>query len=266
MRFIYTKTFTRFFALFVILAMLAIFDARGYLGVIKDGFLKGFGAISTRVVGVANVGKNVFSTLFTIKDLVYENATLSQQVDELAFNNAQLKSAQNENISLRKALNYKQQSQLNLLPVEVLSEDPTGFIQTITLDKGANFGVKPGQAVVAPPGILVARVSSVGPTTAAAVLVTDPGSVVNAVVVDSGAKGLVRGEHGLTLALDLVTQNELIKTGDSVVTSGLSGDFVSGLLIGNITAIRSAATELFQKAYVTPAADLRNLKFLFIVQ
>ncbi len=266
MRFIYTKAFTRFFIIFVLLAILAIFDATGYLGYFKDGFLRSFGAVANGLTQVTSVGKSIFSTIFTIKELVHENAVLSQQVDALAFDNAQLKSSQNENISLRKTLSYKQQSKLNLLPVEVLSQDPTGFNQTISVDKGSNFGVRLGQAVVVAPGILVARVTAVNPSTASAVLITNPGTVVNALVADSGAKGLVRGEHGLTLSLDLVTQNELIKTGDSVVTSGLSGDFASGLLIGSITAIRSQPTELFQKAYVTPAADLRNLKFLYIVQ
>ena len=264
MRFIYTKTFARFFAIFLIVALLAIFDAQGYLGYIKDGFLRGFGLIANRVSQVTNIGKSVFSTLFIIKDLVHENAALSQQVDQLAFDNAQLKSAQNENISLRKALNYKQQAKLNLLPVEVLTQDPTGFSQTIILDKGANAGLQIGQAVVTAPGVLVARIAQVSPTTAAAQLITDLATVINAEVVDSGAKGLIRGEHGLTLALDMVTQNELIKTGDSVIASGLSGDFPRGLLIGNISAIRSQVTELFQKAYVTPAADFRNLKFLFM--
>jgi rod shape-determining protein MreC len=50
------------------------------------------------------------------------------------------------------------------------------------------------------------------------------------------------------------------------VTSGLAGDFPPGLLIGQIDSIKSAGSDLFQKAFVAPAADLRNLKFVFVVQ
>jgi cell shape-determining protein MreC len=51
-----------------------------------------------------------------------------------------------------------------------------------------------------------------------------------------------------------------------VVTSALSSDYPKGLLIGQVTAIRSSQTDLFQKAFVQPSADLRNVRFLFAVQ
>jgi rod shape-determining protein MreC len=89
---------------------------------------------------------------------------------------------------------------------------------------------------------------------------------INGEVADSGARGLVRGEHGISLILDLVTQNEVIKPGDKVITSGLSGDFPRGLLIGDISAIKTSSSELFQQAFVTPVADLKNLRFVFIVK
>lgn len=266
MRFIYTKTFTRLFTVFVILAVLAIFDAQGYLGLAKDGFFRVFGATTHKVTEATNGVKNIFFTFATIKNLVHENAALSQQVDELSFENARLQSAQNENSGLRAALNFKQQSKLNLLPVEVLTADPTGFSQIITLDKGKNYQIHLGQPVVAAPGLLIGKITKVYPNSTEVTLITDPAVVVNAEVVDSAARGLVRGEHGLTLSMDLVTQNELIKTGDRVITSALSGDFPRGLLIGEVSSIRSTNTDLFQKAYVTPAADLRNLRFLYIVQ
>ena len=266
MRFIYTKTFTKIFSAFIILAVIIILDKTGYLGLAKDGFLRSYGFVTNKVSSGTNGVKNVFSTLFTIKKLVSENASLNQKVDELSFDNARLKSAQDENSALRKALNFQQQSKFNLLPTEVLSLDPTGFSQTLTIDKGEKNSLHLNQPIVTAPGILVGKITKLNPTTSEVTLITDPSIVVNAEAVDSGARGLMRGEHGLALTFDLVTQNELIKSADEVITSGLSGDFPRGLLIGEIGALRSNQTDLFQKAYITPAADLRNLRFLFIVQ
>jgi len=163
-------------------------------------------------------------------------------------------------------LNFKQQSTFNLLAVNVLTLDPTGFTQTITIDKGQSSGLKVNQPIVVSPGILVGKITKLYNDSAEVTLITDPSITVNAEVVDSGARGLLRGEHGLSLLLDLVTQNELIKSGDSVISSGLSDDYPRGLLIGQVSAFRSNATDLFQKAYVSPAADLRNLRFLFAIQ
>ncbi|MEO8065305.1 MAG: rod shape-determining protein MreC [Candidatus Doudnabacteria bacterium] len=266
MRFIYTKTFAKIFTIFVILALLVILDARGYLGLLKDGFFRVFGSITNRVENVTNAGKGIFETLFTIKNLASENSALSQKIDQLAFENARLKSAQQENTGLRKALNFKQSSSFKLLPVEVLNSDPTGFTQVITIDKGSNEGIGLYQPIVAAPGLLVGKVTKLYSNSSQVTLITDPSVVINAEVVDSGARGLVRGEHGLGLSLDLVTQNELIKTGDEVITSGLSDDFPRGLFIGEVAGIRSSTTELFQKAFVSQAADLRGLRFLFVIQ
>jgi len=266
MRFIYTKTFIRLFTVFVLVSLVAILDMTGSLGFLKDGFFRVFSA-ATQSVGQVTTGvKNTFSTLASIRKLVHENAEGLQKIQALTFENARLRSSQNENISLRRALTLKQQSQLSLMAVEVLTLDPTGFSQTVTLDKGQDSGVAVGMPVVVAPGILVAKITKVYPTSSEATLVTDPDVAVNAEVVDSGAKGLIRGEHGLTLALDLLTQNDLIKTGDQVITSGLSGDFPRGLLIGSIAAVRSQNTDLFQKAYVSSAADLRNLRFVYVVK
>lgn len=266
MRFIYNKYFTKIFAIFVLLALFVILDAQGYIGLAKDGFFRVYGYTASKVTSVTGGVKTVFSTLFTIKNLVSENASLNQKVDHLSFDNARLKSAQDENSALRKALNLKEQSKLNLLAAEVLILDATGFSQTVVIDKGNNYAIKENQPVVVSPGILVGKIKKVYPNSAEVMLITDPSIVVNAEAVDSGARGLIRGEHGLALTFDLVTQNELIKSGDLVITSGLSNDFPRGLLIGGVAAIRSSATDLFQKAYVSPAANLRNLRFLSVVQ
>jgi rod shape-determining protein MreC len=265
MRFIYTKTFLRIFGIFVLLALLVILDATGYTGRVKDGFFRIYGSSVRGISSSSNAVKVSFNTLFTIRRLVNENAGLRQEVDQLAFENARLKSAQDENAALRRALNFQQQSTFSVLPVETLSADPTGFSQTIVINKGTDDGIRINQPIVAQPGLLVGKVTKLYPNSAEVTLITDPAIVINGEVVESSAKALIKGEHGLGLSLDLVTQNELIKTGDKVITSGLSGDFPRGLLIGSISAIRSTSTDLFQKAFVSPAADLRNTRFLFAV-
>jgi rod shape-determining protein MreC len=266
MRFFYTKTFSRAFAIFVIIALVIILDARGYLGVAKNGYLRVYGNITNSLGRGTDSVKNLFQTIFTIKNLARENAVLSQKIDELSFENARLQSAKEENAALRRSLSFQEQSLNNLLGVEVLSMDPTGFSQSVVINKGYNAQIKPGQPVVVAPGLLVGKIAKVYQSTAEVILITDPSVVVNGEVAESSAKGLVKGEHGLGLIFGLVTQNELIKTGDQVITSGLSNDYPRGLLVGEITSIRSSSSELFQKAYVSPAADLRNLRFLFVIQ
>lgn len=265
MRFIYTRTFGIGFAIFVAISLLVIFDLKGYLGFAKDGFFRAYGSSASAVSGATTGTKNFFATLFTIRKLVHENADLQQRINELSFENARLQSSKEENLTLRTALNFKQQSTLNLVPARVISADPTGFSQLIVVNKGLSAGVQAGAAVISAPGLLVGKVTKLNPDSAEVTLITDPDIVVNGEVADTGAQGLITGEHGLGLSFGLVSQNEVIKTQDQVVTSSLSQDYPPGLLIGQIDSIKSAGSDLFQTAFVAPAADLRNLKFLFIV-
>ena len=266
MRFIYTKAFTIFFSLFVGIALLFILDRTGYLNFFKDNFSRGYGS-GVRLVSAGTSGvKEIFTTLGTIRSLARENAELALRIDELSFENARLLASKQENAALRKALNFADTSSFNAVPVEVIASDPTGFTKTITISKGIKDGIALNMPVVSSPGLLVGRITRLGNTTSEATLITDPSMVINAEVADSGARGIIKGEHGLSLSFDLVTQNELIKAQDRIITSGLSADFPRGLYIGEIAGIRSSASELFQKAYVIPAADLRNLKYLFVIQ
>lgn len=241
-------------------------DATGYLNFAKNIFFKLSVNISSKLSLAGDSTKNFFAVVFTIKNIVKENAVLNQKVDELSFETARLESAKEENQALRKALNFKQQSIFKMLPVEVKSFDPTGFTQTVIINAGSADGVSQSSTVIASPGLLVGKVTKVYADFSEVTLITDPVSIVNAKVADSNAQGLIRGQHGLSLLLDLLTQNEVIKPGDKVLTSGLGSDFPSDLLIGEVSAIASIPSQLFQKAYITPAADLRDLQFIFVIK
>jgi rod shape-determining protein MreC len=266
MRFIYTKTFRRLFIVFVAVALLIMADRAGYLGVLKSGVQKGLGNAGQGVGRTFAKTREFFSIVGTLSGLARENAELGQRLDELSFENSRLQSAKTENVALRRALNFQEERRYDTIPVEVEVMDPTGFSQTIIIGKGQSDGIQLGQAVIAAPGLLVGRVTKVDRGTSEVTLITDPSMTINGEVSDSGARGLVRGEHGISLILDLVTQNEVIKSGDRIITSGLSGDFPRGLLVGEINAIKTSSSELFQQAFVSPVADLKNLRFLFVVR
>jgi rod shape-determining protein MreC len=266
MRFIYTKNFRRGFVAFLVVALFIIFSNLGYLSFLKSFFHNTFGKAGESISrGIRNT-KDIFAVIGTIRSLAKENAGLNQKIDELSFENARLQSAKTENTALRRALNFSENAEYETIPTEVTSSDPTGFSQTIIVDKGESDGVSLGQAVVTSPGLLVGRVTKTYRNTSEITLITDPTITINAEISDSGARGLIKGEHGISLTLDLVTQNEVIKSGDKIITSGLAGDFPRGLLIGEINAIKSASSELFQQAFVSPIADLKNLRFLFVVK
>jgi len=127
--------------------------------------------------------------------------------------------------------------------------------------------IEAGDAVVVSGKVLVGVVSAVFDSTSQFELITSSGIAVNAQVSKREATGgIVRGEHGLGLLFDLISQTEVIKLKDRIITSGLGGRFPANLLIGEVGEIRSSSSELFQKASVISATNLRNLRVVFVVK
>ncbi|MDP3740768.1 MAG: rod shape-determining protein MreC [bacterium] len=206
------------------------------------------------------------SVFFNIREIAEQNSILSRQVEELSLEVARGQKAKNENKLLSEALGFVSQSNHELIPAQVITFDIFNFSQTVSINRGRNHGVEEGLAVVASKGLLVGVVTEVLDHTSQVELITSSAVKVNAEVVPSGASGIVRGEHGLGLLLDLVSQDEIINPKDRVITSGLGGQFPKNFLIGEVHEVISGGPELFLQASIIPAANLRGNKIVFVVK
>jgi len=63
----------------------------------------------------------------------------------------------------------------------------------------------------------------------------------------------------------MIPQESNIQVGDLVLTSGLGGDYVANLLIGQVSSVRQRAYDLFQSASVQPVVDFSNLGIVLII-
>lgn len=250
----------------VVLVALIILSASGILGKIIDPLRNLVIFFQLPFVKILEKLEVFFRVIISLRELALENEVLSRQVEELSVEIAEHEKAKAENKFLREALGFQTQNRGELVPAEITAFDILNVSQTITIDRGRDDGVVAGDAVIAAKGILVAVVSEVFDSTSQAELLTSSAVAVNAEVLPTGASGIVRGEHGLGLLLDLVSHNDVIKEGDLVVTSGLGGGSPKNLLIGEIGKIISGGPELFQQASINPAADLRHNKIVYVLK
>lgn len=204
--------------------------------------------------------------VWNLKDLAVQNTILSQQVAQLSAELAEAQKAGAENQTLREALGLTRRSRYALIAADVISRDGAVPEAALTINRGANHGVSVGDAVVAPEGVLVGMIIETTSNTSKLELITSSRISVNAVTSTGRITGVVKGEHGLGLLLDLIPQGESIAIGESVLTSDQSDLFPSRLLIGKIGEVRAAPSELFQRASLVPAVNLRNLGIVLVVK
>lgn len=209
---------------------------------------------------------NFFDFLGSISKLREENERLVQENNALSAKEARSGAIQKENEDLRE--------QLRLLPVEkyelessfVIGQDPQKLGSWVMIDKGSVSGIVKGMPVIVSDGILVGRVEEVFPVSSRVNLLTSPTSSINVEDVETSAKGVVKGEFGLGLVMDMVSQTDVLKDGDEVVTSGLGSRVPKGLLIGKIEKITSSEDKLFQQAVISPRVRYVKLDVVSVIK
>lgn len=232
---------------------------KGFILGASSPFLKTFRIFSGGAWGF-------FDFLGSIGDIKSENEKLLGENQKLLAENNRLKDAEKENQDLRKQLELAPRSEFDLEASFVIAQDPQGLGNYFIIDKGENAGIKSGMPVIISNGLMVGRVTELYPNTAKITLVTDPSSAINAEAQASGARGIVKGEYGLGLEMDMISQADVLSEGDTVITSGLGGNIPRGFTIGKIGKIGQSPDKLFQKASVIPAVDISKLRIVFVVK
>lgn len=204
------------------------------------------------------------STVASIGSLKRDNESLSVHNTQLVAENAQLKKVREENEMLRKQLELLPREELVLENAEVISQGSHGLNDWIVINKGSKNGIDIGMPVIVLDKVMIGKVHEVLPGSSKIILITNTDSAVNAVTADTNAKGVVKGEYGTGLILDMVLETSKLKVGDQVITSGIS-DTSEGFLIGRINEIRSSDDYLFQQAVISSPVDLARLRFVSVV-
>lgn len=205
--------------------------------------------------------KNFFHLGQIIKqnhDLVTENLELQSRLANLA-------EVEYENEILKKELQFSQsQGQTAQLTPAAIIGRSSGYLKSITIDKGEKDGLEKGQAIISQ-GFLVGTLSIVRPDNSDIALITDFNSLVPAVLQTSRGTGLLRGGlQGLTV--ENIPLNINMSKDENVVTSGLGGQIPSGIVIGRALAVISRQGEIFQKITVSSPIDFSRLEVVFVVK
>lgn len=210
--------------------------------------------------------ENATEFLGSISDLRSENEKLLRENVALSSEISTLRGEKKENESLREQLGLLPRKRFDLEAGYIIGQDPQKLGSWIIIDKGQSSGISQGMPVIVSNSIIIGKVSEVYFNSSKVDLLTNSSSSINAQDFDTSAKGIVRGEFGLGVILDMVAQTDILNVGDEIVTSGLGGDMPKGLLIGKIQEIRTTQDKLFQQALIVPLVKYSNLDTVFVLK
>jgi len=225
------------------------------------------------ISGVGSGVAGLFGAIGEIDRLRGENAELRDALAGAEQRITDLTEAARENTGLRQLLGITEALDMELLPVRIISRDPSNFAWEVGVDAGTDDGVRSGMPVVANAegtGALAGTVISATTDTARVRFVVDTRSTVVALDQASRALGEIRGQPGGQLVMTNIPVTEVVAVGDTIVSAGLSfgtaaSGYPGGLLLGTVQAVEDDPNALTQTAFVRPAFDADSAERLLIV-
>lgn len=203
-------------------------------------------------------------------------AEIKAENEELKEENAKLREqlvnyydTLTENARLWKFYDLKKENpEYTMVPSTVLRRDPNDEFYSFTLDKGTTSDVAQGDPVVSQNGF-VGWVSEVDLNTCKVVTVLSPQTSVGAIDNKSSDTGIVTGnakycDDNLTTFTKLQADHK-VKEGDIITTTGISGLYPKGLIIGEVTSVCYDTYNTSYYAVVKPYDDIREIDELAII-
>lgn len=190
------------------------------------------------------------TALQTNRELHEQNIIL---LDELS----RLRSAREQNIELRKLLDFRDNNEHDIIPVKIVGKNLTGINNFMTVDAGSKHSVAIGMPLVTPNG-LAGRVVEVSSNYAQIMPFFNPLFRVSARVQQTRAYGVVSWDaHKLDeLVMNYVPQTIPVEIGAIVETSGYSQDFPVNLPIGQVVRTEADPGMQTQRIYIKPFVSL----------
>lgn len=255
------RTFLSIFSLIVLFIILH------YIGALNktEYFLRGIlSPLSSRIYSGSIFVKNAEANLHV--DIKTELVTVKDALLVCQADTANFKLLQDENAELRTQLNFFSNQKFVHIGAEVVGRNIEPLGSTLIINRGKKDGVQVGNAVIVSNGVLIGKVAKTEEESSLVRLLNDNQSKVAATILNhEKSLGVIEGGYGISVRMDFIPQQEDIRVGDLVVTSGLEAGMPRGLLIGNIVAVEKEAYEPFQKAILSPAASLSSIAFVSVV-
>lgn len=209
--------------------------------------------------------RDFLNRLSSLRQLSDANQSCISRLRQLAYNQAELQQSREENTHLRQQLNFLKNRRAFTV-AEVVGKGSEPSTNLLIINVGADRGVKIDQPVIADEGFLIGRVVKTENNRAWVRLINDNQSKIAATILNSRkTAGVLTGEHGLSLRLTLVPQNEVLSPEDLVITSGLEGNLPRGLILGQVETVRKEPYEPFQSAVIKPLLNIQQLSIVTVL-
>jgi len=205
--------------------------------------------------------------IFNYKNVLLENEKLAKKALVITNERDEVKMLREEVDSLNELLQIKDLfSDYDKVFAKVISRNKMYWFNTIRINIGSSSGVTEGDIVVSSDG-LVGEVFGVTEDFSTVKLITSSSFnkiSVGVKVLDSFKYGNIVDYDGNYLKVEMNEDNNLIKKGDELVTSGL-GDMPKNIKIGVVYDISKDSYGVSTILFVKPYQDMNYINYVMVL-
>jgi len=211
-----------------------------------------------------------FDRLVNADTYKQQNDELNAQLSEMYKTTMDYEELKEENLLLREMLGLKEQNESFVFsdPCDVVARAANDMYGGFTINRGSSDGLSLNDPIVTSVG-LVGRVTEIAPNYSKVSTLLSLQVNVGVFTMRTRATGVlendvVTAEKGLCLMSNILKDAD-IAVGDIVVTSGNSGLFPEGLMVGEIVEVYDDPNGLSRHALVRPVVDCFDVTDVFAV-
>ncbi len=255
--FLHNKNFKTLLITLVILVVMSV------LSLVDNSVVSS--AVNGITKGLFQVSASATASTDTVSydDLKKENEELKKENAELRSQLVDYYETKSENDRLWKYYDLKKENpSYKILPASVIRRDANDDFYSFTLDIGSSNGVELNDPVITENG-LVGWVCRTDAGTCKVKTILSPDTRAGAIDKKTGDLGIVSGsaeysDQNLT-CLTKIAEDNKIKEGDIIVTSGTGGVYPGNLVIGEVKELSFNSYDTTRCAIIEPYEDIRTV-------
>lgn len=250
------------FVFLEIICFYFIFSSNSYQ---KSVFLNSSNEITGKLYSVTGGITSYFGLQRQNRDLLEKNAEYQAQVLSLK---KLLHEVVADSMVIEAFLNdsLKRKKEYNFIIAQVVNNNVSMTHNYITISKGESDGIKPDMGVISQQGI-VGVVRAVSDNFAVVLPVLNPDMKVSCKTLASNTTGILSWDGSDSRFANMMDypKFEKFEKGDTIVTSGFSGTFPEGLLVGVVEDYKSQTNDNFYSLKVKLSTDFISLKDVIVI-
>lgn len=248
------------------LLILIFFQRIGAVRPIENVITTAFKPVQQFLITISEKTKGVADYFQSVKKLKSENEVLRNSVAELSVENLSLKQNISDNELINEELEFITSHDYQSVTAKIIGRSSDEYLQVVIINKGDSVGIQKGFPVVSDKGILVGKIIDTNSNISKILLLNDNQSEVSAIIQNNDkSPGIISGQYGISLNMELIPQGDLIEKNQLVTTSGLEESIPPDLVIGSINDSSKRPGELFQEATIEPLVDYKNLSIVTVI-